>query len=63
MNHAHVQRTVEVSESAAEIINGFTTALAVLHLVTLTIKDGSLHGSERPSSTVTWKLKVPGLSQ
>ena len=26
-------------------INGFTTAFAVLHSVTLTIKDGSLHGS------------------
>ena len=27
-------------------INGFTTAFAVLHLVTLTIKDGSLHESD-----------------
>ena len=26
-------------------INGFTTAFAVLHLITLTIKDGSLHES------------------
>ena len=25
-------------------INGFITAFAVLHLVTLTIKNGSLHG-------------------
>ena len=29
-----------------KIINGFTTAFAVLHLVTLTIKDGSLYGSD-----------------
>ena len=27
-------------------IIGFTTAFAVLHLITLTIKDGSLHGSD-----------------
>ena len=27
-------------------INSFTTAFAVVHLVTLTIKDGSLHGSD-----------------
>ena len=27
-------------------INGFTTVFAVLHLVTLTIKDGSFHGSD-----------------
>ena len=27
-------------------INGFTTTFAVLHLVTLIIKNGSLHGSD-----------------
>ena len=27
--------------------NGFTTAFAILHLVTLRIKDSSLHGSDR----------------
>ena len=26
--------------------HGFTTAFAILHLVTLTIKDSSLHGSD-----------------
>ena len=29
-------------------INYFTTAFAVFNLVTLTIKDGSLHGSNHP---------------
>ena len=28
------------------ILNGFTTAFAVLHLVTLTIKNGTLHGND-----------------
>ena len=42
-------------------VNGYTTAFAVLHLVTLTTKDGSLQGSDH--IVVTWKLKVPGPSQ
>ena len=35
-----------VAGAVIKKINGFTTAFAVLHLVTLTIKDGSLHGSD-----------------
>ena len=37
-------------------------AFAVFHLVTLTIKDGSLHGSDY-SCTVAGELKIPGPSQ
>ena len=39
-------------------INDFTTAFAVLHLVTLTIKDGSLHGSDHFVYTFTRELIV-----
>ena len=42
--------------------NGFTTAFTVLHLVTLTIKDGSFHGSDH-LVPVKWELKVSGPSQ
>ena len=45
------------------IITGFTTAFAVLHLVTLTIKDGSLRGSDHlvQSSAVLTHGRAPRL--
>ena len=36
---------LDISTLESQPMNDLTTALAVLHLVTLTIKDGSLHGS------------------
>ena len=44
------------------VVNGFSTALAVLHLVTLTIKDGSLHGRDHLAQHVgikgSWAFTV-----
>ena len=42
-NDSHLNKSKSLKE---RVINDFTTAFAVLHLVTLTVKDGSLHGSD-----------------
>ena len=40
------KKEINSAQRRIKFINGFSTAFAVLHPVTLTIKDGSLHGSD-----------------